>query len=536
MAAKPDDAAWDDLADEFTAKYKDPSGADGQRGEWPDLDMSILGTEIPEPPPFTDELLPPAAARWVRETANDAAAPQDYLAGSPRAYASAALGNARWARPTPRWKEPPNLWFGLVGVPSSGKSPAMLPVENAAAALERDDDPAFEEAMRVYTRDASRAKAVHDAWQDEIKAAHKKGVPPPDQPTDAKSPEVPVRPRFRVADSTVQQLGAILAGNPKGLLLIRDELTGWLGSMDQFGGHGADRAFYLQAWNGGSHTIDRVKFNGVSIRICHVSLAILGGIQPERLKEALAGPDDGLGARFLFLWPNLVPHRDLVALSYQEEAASKARANQLITAGRRLRSLNMGVDEREDPVPVLMRLDLGAFDLLNDIRRVAHDLSLSSRGLAAGWHGKTPARALRLALVFEFLEWALADDGTPAPTVISAAAMEYAGNFLEYAGLMLERVLAGFLVEQSDADARLIAEMLLEEKPATVNERALYRRHGFRFLRQADRCHLAFKELERAGFVRPKVGKTGGRHRLDWLVNPAVATPQPGPEGSGGAQ
>ena len=59
--------------------------------------------------------------------------------------------------------------------------------------------------------------------------------------------------------------------------------------MDQFGGNGADRAFYLETWNGGSYTIDRRKFSGVPTRISHASLAILGGIQPDRLKEALDG-------------------------------------------------------------------------------------------------------------------------------------------------------------------------------------------------------------------------------------------------------
>jgi Protein of unknown function (DUF3987) len=488
--------------------------------EWPAPDMSLLGAEIPEPPLFTDELLPPAAARWVRETTDKIAAPQDYLAGSLLAYASAAFGNARWASPTPDYKEPPHLWFGLVGVPSSGKTPAMLPVVNAAASLEADDEPAFAEVMQNYERDASRAKAVYDVWQGEIKTAVKNGSPAPDMPADAIPPDMPVRPRLKVAESTVQELGAILGGNPKGLLLIRDELTGLLGSMDQYGGHGADRAFYLECWNGGPYVVDRRKHSGTPIRIPHASLAILGGIQPERLKEALAGADDGLAARFLFIWPDPVQYRDLTILSYQERTASEARAKQLVTAGQRLRSLHMGIGERGEPVPVLLELSPEAFDLLNDIRRVAHDQSRSSRGLAAGWHGKTPARALRLALVFEFLEWALGDDRTPAPTVISAKSMEYAGNFLEYAGDMLDRVLAGFFVEQSDADARPIAEMLIAEKPEIVNERALSKRQGFHILRTTDRRAAAFRVLEAAGFVRPKVAKGPGRHPANWLVNP----------------
>src|SRR5215471_13873727 len=84
------------------------SGGDSDEAEWPMPDMSLLGTESPEAPPFTDDLLPPAAAQWVRETAEERAVPPDYVAGALMAFASAALGNARWAAPTPSWSEPPN--------------------------------------------------------------------------------------------------------------------------------------------------------------------------------------------------------------------------------------------------------------------------------------------------------------------------------------------------------------------------------------------------------------------------------------------
>jgi hypothetical protein len=484
--------------------------------------MSLLGDDSPEPPPFTDDLLPPAGAQLVREMAEEASVPPDYVAGSLLSFISAALGNARWASPLPSWAEPPHLWVAAIGAPSTGKTPSMRAVVNSAASLEADEDPAFEEAVRIHARDASRAKAAHDAWQDDIRAAVKNMAPAPDMPRDAMTPAPPVRPRLKVADSTVQELGAILAGNPKGLMLIRDELAGLLGSMDQFGGNGSDRAFYLEAWNGGSYTVDRRKFNGVPIRVPHVSLSILGGIQPDKLREALAGADDGLAARFIFMWPNPAPFRVLSKLSSQEEAASRARAARLTTAGRRLRGLRMALNEGGEPAPVMVGLDPTAFEILNGIRRDSDALAKSTRGLAGGWHGKTPARALRLALVFEFLAWALADDATPEPTAISARSMAHSGEFLEYAAAMLDRALAGLLVETADADAAMIGHLLVKERPHMVNERALYRRPGLHFLRTRDRRVAAFKVLESAGFVRPKVERGPGRPRGEWLVNPRL--------------
>jgi hypothetical protein len=77
---------------------------------------------------------------------------------------------------------------------------------------------------------------------------------------------------------------------------VRDELAGWLGSFDRYGGEGADRGFYLECWNGAPYVCDRVKFNAVPLRIEHASLSIIGGMVPDRLRDALAEADDGLPA------------------------------------------------------------------------------------------------------------------------------------------------------------------------------------------------------------------------------------------------
>ncbi len=60
-----------------------------------------------------------------------------------------------------------------------------------------------------------------------------------------------------VNDATVEKLGELLNQNPNGLLLFRDELSGFLRLMDR-PGHENDRGFYCEAWNGtGAYTYDR---------------------------------------------------------------------------------------------------------------------------------------------------------------------------------------------------------------------------------------------------------------------------------------
>ena len=49
-----------------------------------------------------------------------------------------------------------------------------------------------------------------------------------------------------------------MSENPSGIMVMRDELSGWLSQLDRPGREG-ERAFCLQAWNGDTgHTIDRI--------------------------------------------------------------------------------------------------------------------------------------------------------------------------------------------------------------------------------------------------------------------------------------
>ncbi|WP_375662702.1 DUF3987 domain-containing protein, partial [Bartonella sp. CL266QHHD] len=55
--------------------------------------------------------------------------------------------------------------------------------------------------------------------------------------------------RFIVNDVTVAKLGELLKENPRGLLMVRDELSGFLTNLERKE-YQTDRAFYLTAFNG----------------------------------------------------------------------------------------------------------------------------------------------------------------------------------------------------------------------------------------------------------------------------------------------
>jgi hypothetical protein len=332
-------------------------------------------------------------------------------------------------------------------------------------------------------------------------------------------------------NSTTEKLQRLLAENPRGLLYLRDELAGWFGGFDRYGGKGEDRAFFLETWNAGAYVCDRVK-DEASIRIEHALLAIIGGMVPDRLRDVLSGSDDGLVARVLFVWSELEP-----IASIREFGATDAAERRvwLRAVSDNLRSLPMGQDSQGQPAPIALRLDAEAFRLFDEQRRDAMQRSRSTSGIAAGWYGKNPGRLLRLALVFELLSRAVSKDNASEVAIVSADSLARAGAFLDYAAEMLERVLGGLAVGRAEVDAAQIARHVLaiawtaasHAQLEPLNERSLYQQRGFGWARVSKRRQEAFKILTEAGWIRQAQTDVKGRPRGDWSVNPRIleATP-----------
>ena len=118
--------------------------------------------------------------------------------------------------------------------------------------------------------------------------------------------EAPARRRYVVNDLTYEKLGEILSVNPDGVLSVRDEMRGLFLSLASEESAPA-RAFYLQAWSGGSYTFDRIGRG--TMTVADARLSIVGGIQPGPLSQLVqaarrGAADDGMIERFLIAWPD----------------------------------------------------------------------------------------------------------------------------------------------------------------------------------------------------------------------------------------
>jgi hypothetical protein len=477
--------------------------------------MSLLDAHIIPPPPFP-WVLPPDWMQWSIDAADSAGCPVDYVALPLLAAASTLIGNTRWGQPWDGWREPPVLWIGGVGRPSSGKSPGLDVVTNLLARLEIELNTDWDDRRRAYKRDLVAAKERRALWERDVKAAIKNNLSPPDMPADAEYPDPPVRRRLFSTDPTVEKAARLAHGNPRGQQLLRDELAGWIGGMDRYSrGNGSDRAFWLQA-HGGRHWVrDLVKDGEHELIVPHLLWGVCGGIQPDRIAtQLLSGDDDGLAARFVYGWPDPLPPRRPSGVPDHTPA---------LTALRRLVALPW-----QPPDPVMLPFTDAAAAALQDFREEVADLERSAASIFLSWLGKLPGFSVRLAVILQHLAWCWNDPPPLPPNEIDEWAIAAAADFLEqYAIPMARRVFGEAALLQADRDARTIARWLIRQNPVpeTINARDLRRMARGPDVRDADQMNAALEELADAGWVRPAPGRAAGygRQRLDWAVNPALA-------------
>ena len=271
-----------------------------------------LPTILPAVEPFDAKLLPEAFRPWVEDAAERMQCPPDFMAVSCMVALAAVVGRQIGIRPKQKddWLVVPNLWGAAVGRPGTLKTAALQEPLNALELLEARARNRYEAERKGYEAAQLVADERKKIKREEIRKALKVDKNPEQLALEAVKEEAePGRQRYVVNDTTIEKLGEILNANPRGVLLFRDELTGFLKSLDKNDREG-DRSFYLEAWNGSTpHTYDRIGRGTVDIQAACVS--ILGGIQPGPLSHYVRrmaqgdANNDGLLQRFqLAVWPD----------------------------------------------------------------------------------------------------------------------------------------------------------------------------------------------------------------------------------------
>lgn len=251
--------------------------------------------ERPAREPFPTRHLPPV----VRELAEAAGRALDEEPSAVAVHAlaatAAAVGNSRALQVKRSWSEPCCFWTLTVAGSGSRKSPAWAVATAPLVAMQMDAHEAHEAAVEEWRREREEWKAR-------------------DKDSRGEEPKAPKPPPVRVTnDATIEAVGEILRGNPRGVLVSRDELDGWFGSMTRYKGKGGgtDRPHWLELSRAGALSIDRLTRERGPLRVRRALASVTGTIQPGVLargfdREAM---DAGLAARFLMTMPPRRLHR-----------------------------------------------------------------------------------------------------------------------------------------------------------------------------------------------------------------------------------
>jgi hypothetical protein len=276
--------------------------------DWPE--PSRLGDELSPVQRFDAELLPLSLRPLVEDVSELMQTPLDCAATAAIVALAGCVNRRAYICPKVldhSWAVVPNPWGAVIAPPGYMKSPVLRSVTLPLTGIETLWRTEYEDESTCYMREKETAELKKQAWREQCKANYKKGgiaLPAPDN-----SIAPPTQRRLLLTDSTFEKLHEILSQNPAGVLVVRDELTGWLSDLDKQGRE-SERGFYLQCWNGdSSFSIDRIGRGSIHVPAACVSL--LGNIQPSRLRAYLSdaisgGPgDDGLFQRFqILVWPD----------------------------------------------------------------------------------------------------------------------------------------------------------------------------------------------------------------------------------------
>lgn len=351
--------------------------------------------------PFPLQVLPYAMRQYANEIANSIKVDPSYVALPSLIMAAGTIGNSRVIRLNKTWTEPSVLFGALLADPSTRKSPAM----NWAALPVTEMD--YELAVGY--------KALFERWATQNKswAAENGNVDEVGQGDEKKTrPAKPKKDRLVISDITVETIVRELENNPRGLIMIRDELRAWFASFGRYksgSSGGGDLGFWLEAYRASAYIYDRKSGDQTSVLVPHCAVSVYGTIQPAVIARIFCREyfESGFVSRMLLALPPKRPG------SWDRHEPSDETIEMYRLLFRRLRGLRGGFSPADEcnPVEVLMSKEAEAAwgEWYNKWQKAQFD----SEGEVAAMLSKLEGQCARFALIFAVCEQAMGenDDG-----------------------------------------------------------------------------------------------------------------------------
>jgi len=493
-----------------------------------------VAERLREVPVLNEDMVPRALRPWLGDIANRMQVPLELVVVPAVVLAGSLTGAGCGIRPKRRddWLEVPNLWGGIIAPPSSFKSPSREQVFKPLGVLEVEAQKHHEAALQEYAVTVEAHKAREEAAREGLRAAAKgKGAMPTAEAVlrelRSNAPEKPTKRRYRSNDPTVEKLGELLSTNPRGVLVERDELVGFLAAMDKEGRE-SDRAFYLEAWGGkGSFTTDRIGRGEIHIpRAC---VAVYGATQPDKiiayLDSALhALGNDGLLQRFqLLVFPDHQGGWHYRDQSPDHDARSTAYGIFRHIAEMDFTTMGATVEAHQE-IPAF-RFSDEAQDFFRDWLTTLETAKLRApdeHPILVEHLGKYRGLMPSLALIFHVVELAAGGPAGPVPL----AAAELSARWCHYLEAHARRIYGLVIDATTRAPAELAARIRKGQLTDGFTVRDVYRK-GWTMLHTPELAGTAIEELLEAGWLREGTapegeGRSGRPRRMPYEINPLV--------------
>ncbi|MEP6538944.1 MAG: YfjI family protein [Bryobacteraceae bacterium] len=449
--------------------------------------------------------------------------PLDYPAAVAVVSLAGSVNRRAMIQPKARdtgFKVVPNLWGGIVGRPGHRKSPVMEAVARPLKDIQKRWFDEHAAATIAYKKECELNALRVSAWKQNATSAFRNGHTQPERPEELQ--EQKKCRRLLIGDATFEALHKAMEENPEGLLVLRDELSGWLAQLDKPGREG-ERAFCLEAWNGNSgFIVDRIERG--TINVPYVCMSLVGGIQPARLRSYMSdsvdsGPgDDGLIQRFqVLVWPD--PSSDWDMVDREPDVDAEKQVSRVYG-----RLVELSADQ-----PILFRFAPDAQELFFEwYREVELKIRRGDLHDALAAHlSKYVSLMPSLALLFALADQAAA--GVWSSQVVCLDHAKKAAAWCHYLESHARRVYSTVVSPQRRAAADLVERIKRGEvgKDGTVAVREIYR-HGWSGLDTHDRAAAAVLVLQDHDWLRELVVSgprpSGGRRgSARYQINPKAA-------------
>jgi hypothetical protein len=245
---------------------------------------------------FDLDFVPNCMQAFVLDTAQRMSVPVDFTGVCALAVLAGCMNRRAFVYPKKldkKWKEAISISGALVASSGELKTPTFRAFTNILTELEIDWRKIHAEVLQKYEQEVKAIKEQNK----QIKRDEGVLLDMPKEPDPAS--------RIIVNDATPERLHQLMAKNPAGMFVFRDEMSGWVSELDKEGREG-QRPLFLAAMNGSDpHSVDRI---GREDEFAIMSASIFGGFQPDLLMEFLSDSrnvSDGTFARLgLLVWPD----------------------------------------------------------------------------------------------------------------------------------------------------------------------------------------------------------------------------------------